>query len=95
MQLQAFMEEADIDAREMLERLRIKALELGIPFDLNLSTVYRHARGRKYPGPDLQDLYRETTAGLVQPNDWLALHKDKNLGLPSKKRAAAEEADAA
>jgi hypothetical protein len=100
MQLQAFMEEARIDAAEMLERVKKAAAELDKPLDLDISTLYRHARGKRYPSPDLQTIYQRASQDLIRAEDWLALHNNNSLGMPAKKRrkaeaAAQQEADAA
>lgn len=91
MQLQTFLEVGKINARQFLERLRDQG-DPTIPFELDLATVYRHARGQRYPSPAHQSLYFKATAGLVAPEDWLALFNDKSLGIPSKKRAEAQAA---
>lgn len=86
MQLQAYMEEARIDAGEMLARLKAAAAELNRELDLDISTIYRHARGKRYPSPDLQTIYQKASQEMIRAEDWLALHKDPSLGLTAKKR---------
>ena len=96
MQLQAYMEEARINAGQMLERLKAAAADLGQDLELDVSTVYRHARGTKKPSMEMQGLYLKASGDLVRFEDWFALHNDKSLGLPAKKRAKLEsEAQAA
>lgn len=95
MQLQAYMEEARIDAVEMLDRLRLAVSELDLEFKLDVSTVYRHARGTRFPTHDLQRAYMKATSDLVRPEDWFALKENKGLGIPAKKRRRLEKAAAA
>lgn len=95
MQLQAYMEEARINAGQMLERLKLAAGEAGQAFELDVSTVYRHARGTKRPSMEMQGLYFKATGELVRFEDWFALASDKSLGLPAKKKRKLEEERAA
>lgn len=95
MQLQAYMEEARIDPPGMLERLKAAAADLGKPLELDVSTIYRHARGKRYPSPDLQTIYQKASQDLIRSDDWLALHNDHSLGMPAKKRRKLEQQAAA
>jgi hypothetical protein len=90
MQLQAYIEEARIDVTEMLERLKAAAAEMGVELDLDISTIYRHARGIRTPGDQLQSIYSKASNGLIGLTDWTDLKNDNSLGMPAKKRRRLE-----
>ena len=38
-----------------------------------VTRIWRHAHGKRHPGPEDQALYEELTKGAVTPRDWIEL----------------------